>query len=138
MTIRFNIGAIGLAVILAGCGGPTVGPDEVRAMVVPATGKLVGADGRPVANAWVVFNPQTIPGHEANAPTGPDGTFRLSTFGKEDGAIPGNYVVTVEPHPYAKGPKPNIQRRYSSSKDSPLKVEITKDGSGDLGQLTLR
>src|SRR5438270_426084 len=105
--------------VLAGCGGPTGAPDEARAMVVPVSGKLLSADGKPVANAWVVFLPREIPGHEANAPTGPDGSFRLSTFGKEDGAIPGRYVVTVEPHPYAK-PKPTVPGKYSSEKGSPL------------------
>jgi len=128
---------LGMSFTLAGCGGPSGAPNDMRALVVPASGKLLTAAGVPVANAWVVFNPKEIPGHEANAPTAADGSFRLSTFGKEDGAIPGRYVVTVEPHPYAKGPKPNIPYKFSSDKHSPLVVEITPGSGGDLGPLRL-
>jgi hypothetical protein len=132
--------AVPLSVLAAmvGCGGPSGAPDEAKAMVVPVSGKLLTASGAPVANAWVVFNPKEIPGHEANAPTSADGSFRLSTFGKEDGAIPGRYVVTVEPHPYPKGAKPSIPRQFSSAKDSPLIVEITKDGPAELEPLRLK
>jgi hypothetical protein len=138
MNVRMKAAALGLAAALAGCGGPAGTPDDVRGMVVPVSGKLLTAGGTPVANAWVVFNPKDIPGHEANAATNPDGSFRLSTFGKEDGAVPGRYAVTVEPHPYARGPKPSIPRQYSSAKDSPLIVEIKKDGRSDLEPLRLR
>jgi hypothetical protein len=123
---------------LAGCGGPTGGPAEARTMVVPVSGKVLSADGKPLANAWVVFNPREIPGHEANAPTNADGSFRLSTFGKEDGAIPGRYVVTVEPHPYPKGRKPSIPGKYSSEKGSPLAVVIPKDGGKELPSFRLQ
>jgi len=124
--------------LLAGCGGPSGAPTAVRALVVPVSGKVLSADGKPVANAWVVFNPKEIPGHEANAPTNPDGSFRLSTFGKEDGAIPGRYVVTVEPHPYPKGRKPSFPGKYASGKGSPLTVVITNDGGSELPPFRLR
>jgi hypothetical protein len=124
--------------LLAGCGAPTGAPAEARALVVPVSGKVLSADGKPVANAWVVFNPREIPGHEANAPTGADGSFRLSTFGKEDGAIPGRYVVTVEPHPYPKGRKPSIPGKYSTGKGSPLAVVIPKDKGGELPPFRLQ
>ena len=138
MTIRMQAVALVLAVALAGCSNSAGNPEEVRAMVVPVSGKLLTASGAPLANAWIVFNPKEIPGHEANAATNPDGSFRLSTFGKEDGAIPGKYTVTIEPHPYPKGAKPSIPRQYSSPKDSPLTVEIKKDGGGELEPLRLR
>jgi len=138
MTKFIRVAAVGVAVALLGCGGPSGAPDDAKAMVIPVSGKLLSAGGAPVTNAWVVFNPKENPGHEANAPTGPDGTFRLSTFGKEDGAIPGRYVVTVELHPYPKGGRPSIPRRYSSAKDSPLTVEIKKDGPAELEPLRLR
>ncbi len=137
MTIRTNATIAGVLLAVLGCGGPAGAPDDMRAMVIPVSGKLLTSSGAPVANAWVVFNPKEIPGHEANAPTGPDGSFRLSTFGKEDGAIPGRYTVTVEPHPYPKGPRPSIPRTYSSVKDSPLTVEI-KSGVNELEPLRLR
>jgi hypothetical protein len=138
MSKRVNVAIAGVLFALLGCGGPSGAPDDAKTSVVPVSGKLLSSGGAPVANAWVVFNPKDVGGHEANAPTGPDGTFRLSTFGKEDGAVPGRYAVTVEPHPYAKGPKPNIPRQYSTAKDSPLIVEIKKDGGSDLEPLRLR
>jgi hypothetical protein len=119
---------LGLSGLLVGCGGPSGAPDDMRSLVVPVSGRLLSAGGAPVANAWIVFNPKEIPGHEANAATNPDGSFHLSTFGKDDGAIPGRYAVTIEPHPYPKGQKPSIPRQYSSAKDSPLIVEVTKGG----------
>jgi hypothetical protein len=138
MTVRIKVATVGVLFAMLGCGGPSGAPNEAKTMVVPVSGKLLTASGSPVANAWVVFNPKEIPGHEANAPTGPDGSFRLSTFGKEDGAIPGKYVVTVEPHPYPKGAKPSIPRQYSSAKDSPLTVEVKKDGASELEPLRIR
>src|SRR4051812_42338481 len=107
--------ALSLALIAAGCGGPSGAPNDIRASAVPVSGKVLWADGRPLAHGWVVFTPKTVPAQEANAPTGPDGTFHLSTFGKGDGAIPGRYVVTVEPHPNAR-PKPRIPAKYASEK----------------------
>jgi hypothetical protein len=138
MSERIKVATVGILFALLGCGGPSGTPDDAKSSVVPASGKLLSAGGAPVANAWVVFNPKDVGGHEANAPTGPDGTFRLSTFGKEDGAIPGRYVVTVEPNPVAKGVRPNIPRQYSSAKDSPLTVEIPKAATADLEPLRLR
>jgi hypothetical protein len=138
MTRYINLAAVGAAVALLGCGGPSGAPVDAKAAVIPVSGKLLSAGGVPVANAWVVFNPKDVGGHEANAPTNADGSFRLSTFGKEDGAIPGKYVVTVEPHPYPKGAKPSIPRQFSSAKDSPLIVEVKKDGPAELEPLRLK
>ncbi len=86
---------------LIGCG-----ESEFRHSVFPASGKIT-KDGKPVANAIVVFHPTDpntirIPegrqGIEiANPTTTTDetGAFRLSTYFAADGAPAGEYKVTV-------------------------------------------
>ena len=79
----------------------------------------------------------TLEGNEAVAATAPDGTFRLGTFGKEDGAVPGRYVVTVEPHATAK-PTSQIPKKYTFEQSSTLSVEITNDGAVTLQPFDLK
>jgi hypothetical protein len=50
--------------------------------------------GQPVEGATVIFAPQDH-SHPAAAKTGPDGRFALRTFKTGDGAVPGNFKVTV-------------------------------------------
>jgi hypothetical protein len=71
---------------LAGCG--TDGPK-----VYPAKGKLT-YKGQPLAAAGVTFHP-TSNGSLAAAQTNTQGEFQLTTFTPSDGAIAGDYVVTV-------------------------------------------
>jgi len=79
-----------LAGVLGGCG-----QEEVvnRPKVFPVTG-VVLHDDKPVEGATVMFIPQ---GH-SNAAAGltdANGQFKLQTFAENDGAVPGNYKVTV-------------------------------------------
>lgn len=63
----------------------------------PATSPVSGTityKGAPVGEAVVVFAPDGS-GRPATATTDAQGNFRLSTFGEFDGAMPGNYKVTV-------------------------------------------
>ena len=134
MLVVFGVGVA--MTLLAGCGEA---PSGAVSKVVPVSGKIVNTEGKPVANAWVVFNPKDPPGNEATATTQSDGTFRLGTFAKEDGVIPGRYVVTVQPHPDpATGGRPNIPSRYRSTKDSPLTIEISSDGPKELVPIQLK
>src|SRR5437773_10554148 len=122
----------GVLAALAGCGGGGEAARVVSA-VVPVSGKVLYADGKPVANAWVVLTPKDPPGNEANAATQADGTFRLGTFAKDDGVVPGHYVVTVQPYPNAPtAARPQIPARYTSAKTSPISIEIGKDGPKEL------
>src|SRR5262245_40133458 len=56
---------------------------------------LVTLEGKPVEGATVTFNPQSDQGHIAAGRTGSDGTFRLTTFTSGDGALAGDYQVTI-------------------------------------------
>jgi hypothetical protein len=82
------LGALGVS--SSGCG-----QEEVvnRPKVFPVTG-VVLHDDKPVEGATVMFIPQ---GHSsaAAALTDANGQFKLQTFEENDGAVPGNYKVTV-------------------------------------------
>jgi hypothetical protein len=62
--------------------------------------KVQGAvtlDGKPLAGAMVTFLPsgEKGGGRPAGGRTDADGSFRLTTFKADDGALPGHYRVTV-------------------------------------------
>ncbi len=130
------LAAAGLMATLAGCGQGEAA--KIVNNVVPVAGKIVLADGRPAANLWVTFNAKDPPGNDANAATEADGSFKLGTFAKADGAIPGNYVVTLGPNPAVKGGAPSIPSAYTSATNSPLKIEIKSSGSEQLPTITLK
>lgn len=80
----------GLAV-LAGCGGDEESefPQRVRASAT------VIYNGQPVEGAHVTFAPQTDGGKPAFGNTDSKGVVELTSFGVEDGAMAGKYVVMV-------------------------------------------
>ena len=87
---------------MAGCGSrfkPT--PPKVY----PVKGKILLANGEPVAGGIIKFHPKTKLGAEASGEIGPDGSFELTTIVKNDGALPGSYTVSVDP--YFKGGRPS-------------------------------
>src|SRR5438067_12093407 len=131
-------GSVGLSVVLVGCGSPAGEPAAVVNSVVPVSGKVLLPGGLPLANAWVVFHAKSPPGNDASAATEADGSFKLGTFKKDDGAVPGSYVVTVEPHPNAKNPDRRIPKAYQSEATSPLKVEVTSGNPNDLPPFVLK
>ncbi|MGZ0167619.1 MAG: hypothetical protein ACKVII_27165 [Planctomycetales bacterium] len=78
--------------ILAGCGG---GASDDRPDRTPVSGS-VSIGGVPVTGAIVVFSPATEgKGRGATGITDDSGNFVLGTFSKDDGAVPGDYVVLV-------------------------------------------
>jgi hypothetical protein len=66
--------------------------------VYPVTGKLVGADGKGIPHATVIFHPTNgdASSPKPRATTATDGTFSLTSHNTGDGAPAGNYRVTVE------------------------------------------
>jgi hypothetical protein len=126
-----RLAAIGLCLLLVGVGCRSrlrSGPPTTT----PIKGKVILANGQPLNEAVITFHPKDPPGNEAMAVLKGDGSFALCTFGKEDGAIPGRYVVTVESiDKNVPGRKSNsgrlIPTRYSSEGSSPLVVEVKQD-----------
>ncbi len=76
-----------VAVVLVGCGGSSLTPP------VPVSGKVT-LDGKPVADAHVTFL-GAKGARSASGKTASDGTFKLTTVNTDDGAPPGEYVVTI-------------------------------------------
>ncbi len=73
-------------VSLGGCGG--VGkPVKVHGVLT--------LDGKPLAGATITFTPAQGDGKPAYGRSESDGSFLLTTFKPDDGALPGDYKVTV-------------------------------------------
>jgi hypothetical protein len=82
-----------LGVVLIGCGGK--GPTPVRGVVT--------LEGTPVAGATVLFMPDgQDEARPASGFTLSDGTFRLTTYRPDDGALAGKYRVLVQKTEAAK------------------------------------
>src|SRR5262249_9934025 len=73
-----------LALVGVGCGSDTV---KVRGPVT--------LDGKPLPMGTAVTFVPVDKGRSATGATQADGSFRLTTFKPEDGALPGEYKVTV-------------------------------------------
>ena len=84
-----------------GCGGPA------GERTFPVTG-IVTQGGTPIQGAVVSFHPTTGEGRSATGTTDASGRYLLTSFAKDDGALPGRYGVTVakydQPEGAAAGP----------------------------------
>jgi len=113
--------------ILVGCGSKTV----------PINGRVKFKDGSDVsALAGYEVNLQSEGGGASSYGTiEPNGTFKISTFGENDGALPGTHKATVtppaSPDPDKPPPKPAIAPKYGSFDTSGLVVEV-KPGQGTV------
>jgi hypothetical protein len=118
--------AVGLGLIApAGCG--TAGHH-------PVTGKLVYADtGEPVkelAGFEVIFTSEKL-GRSARGTIKEDGSFQLGTVKENDGAVPGEYVVTLT-QPFREPERPYVGDRvvdqaYEDPSRSDLKAEVKSE-----------
>lgn len=100
------------SLFLVGCGE---GGSDVS--TVPVTG-VVTLDGNPLPGASVSFSPKDSTGRAAVGMTDMDGKFSLMTVSPGDGAVPGEYGVTVtKGGASASGPKEDP--RSSGGKMSP-------------------
>src|SRR5207247_2051769 len=86
---------------MAGCRGH-FSPGSAPPQTFGVQGKVVLADGSPLPAGRITFHPKEPSKPEAVAEI-KDGTFRLSTFGKEDGAVPGQYDVSISGVSYRTG-----------------------------------
>lgn len=97
------LAAVCLLVATSGCGGSDF-PEPV-----PVSGTIL-YQGKPVEDARVTFlSTGEGKGRSASGKTDSEGKFKLTTFSTGDGAIPGEYTVTVlKLDPAAKGADVNI------------------------------
>ena len=121
-----------LAMLLCGCGGPKN----------PPTFPLSGIDGKPLTEATVSFIPSDGQS-PANGTTDGSGRFTLTTFSQGDGAMQGNYRVTVmkfekaegaevadtsddnyDPNAVSKPPQNRVNKKYASAQTSGLTATV--------------
>ena len=113
ITRRFALQGTLYLVLLAsvtGCGGsdaPTT---------YPVTGRVT-LDGSPVANAIVTFRADAA-SHYSVGTTDEQGNYTLSTFGTNDGALPGQNIVTVS---VAEEIDPSLSREEYAQQQAKLR-----------------
>jgi hypothetical protein len=132
--------AIALA-LFSGCGKPDNRPQRVR---VAGT---VLRTGQPVAGATLIFEPVgDTPA--ATDETDASGRFQLTTFDKDDGAVPGEYKVAVRKIEVIGGNRPadapdDLERpppdekwllpvKYGHTATSGLTATVKADGDNDF------
>lgn len=145
----FTLCLVSGLLFVVGCGGSDAAK-SARPKVVPATG-LVKYKGQPVADATVVFVPDSPAGVAANATTDGDGKFVLKAFDPDEGAVPGKYKVTVSkveiplPAPRASHdevikpvvPKYLVPQKYEDPEKSGLTAEVV-DGQKNEFEFDLK
>jgi hypothetical protein len=109
---------------VAGCGSRRL---------YPVQGQVLFKDGTPLTGGWVVFEPlDPSVGASATGDIQSDGTFRLGTERKGDGAAEGRYRVFIHP-PLGGTPAegtagPSVaDPRYRALGSDPLEVEVKRN-----------
>jgi hypothetical protein len=124
--VAYTFGLISCCVLI-GCG---------TAKTNPVAGKIVFKDGSDIsalAGYRVDFQAvdQEVSG---SGEVLPDGTFTISTYGNQDGAVPGKHKVAITPPPPLPDvvpPKPILPSKYASFETSGLEREI-KPGPNEV------
>src|SRR5262245_61608164 len=129
---------------VAGCAKSKLPPPPP----VPISGKVVYADGKPVANMVIFLHPQDEPaaGERPNGALDKDGRYSLKV-------IPGRYKITLLPIPSQAGsagasslPSPqksdpkdawNPMARYRDVQQTTLEFTVT-DAGGEMEKLTVK
>lgn len=136
---------VAVALLFAGCGGGSDKWRQNRPKLSPATGTVM-FNGEPLGDAVVMLYP--VAGtHSASAHTDSSGRFVLTTFDQNDGAVAGDYQVSVikarveyEPDPENPRTSPPmyhaeqslIPENYGDQAKSDLRATIPTDGEADL------
>ncbi len=132
--------ALALA-LFAGCSRGVVDPPELP--VAPVSGKVTWGSETP-AGARVTLIPiaRTEGAVNSTGVVEADGTFKISSYGTNDGAPPGDYTVVIEWFKAVQtdggsGRGPNVlPQTYASANTSPVKVTI-KEGSNVLPPISI-
>jgi hypothetical protein len=125
----------------AGCGGGSLTPTDIPAQ--PVKGKVVSADGKPLAGGTLRFtlttNKDKYGEAEANAAVQPDGTFEPRQVGDKAGLVPGKWKVVVDPT-YVKDSKTlrvSVPAKYTRLATTDLTIDVPDGGVTDV-TLTLK
>ena len=98
-------------------------------------------NGKPAVGAFVLFIPAlesaNSPDPRPRATVGDDGSFRLSTYGTEDGAPAGDYLVTVTWPLDGRDDEDKLRGRYAEPGRSKLKATV-KEGPTEVPPFRLK
>lgn len=89
MNVLWRCAVLLVFAIVSGCGGTSL-----REPTAPVTG-VVTYNGEPVGGATVVFGPASGQDQPATGTTDAEGRFTLTTYEQGDGAILGQFTVTI-------------------------------------------
>lgn len=121
--------------VLTGCGGTTQGNAAVK------TRGIVHVDRKPVPGVAITLHPSDQQGVVATAMTGEDGSFEVSTYTQNDGAVPGTYVGTFVWGDYNAMTRSiegdRLQGRYAKPELSKVEFTVTSGEYNDLGVIAL-
>lgn len=103
---------------------------------VPAGGKVILASGEPLRSGMVTFMPEDITeGREVGGMLDGSGSFKLDW--RDGGAVPGKYIVTIDPGAVLPGKKPDpksksVPAKFKEAQTSTLRVEIKAESPNDF------
>jgi len=131
--------------LLSGCGSSQDKWAQDRPHCIPVQG-VVTLDGKPLADAFVVFRPTSATSPGASGMTDTEGRFKLTTFAPNDGAVAGSSGVIVTKHekvvpppdynpdtsPQLPEPKLLTPKKYSEFDQSGLTADVTEKGPNDF------
>jgi hypothetical protein len=119
---RFCAIAVALVMLTAGAG--------CGKKLIKTKGKVT-LDGQPVSGATVTLKPVASDGMSASGFTDNDGNFTLQTYKPGDGAVPGDYKITV-----TKVEAPTGGEEFNQDMDPSKMTDIYKKmaGAGPKGQ----
>jgi hypothetical protein len=112
----------------------------------PVTGTVKLGNGQPLAGGRILFQPTGEASQPARGIVMPDGSFRLTTFETNDGAVAGHHKIMITPSvpgeslddPAAIARHRSIvNRRYQSLQTTPLEYTVKSDGTGNHFKIVL-
>jgi len=122
----FSILLLGFVLALVGCGSP--GMQQV-------TGKVTFEDGSIPKGEIAVIRFEPIEGTQAagqskgaSGDLQPDGTYRLTTIEKGDGAYVGEYKVCFSILKSYVGRESLVEQKFTSASTTPLTAKVTAGG----------
>ena len=108
--------------------------------VYEVKGKVLLADGKPLADGWIYFVPKGDLTVTPSGRIGPDGTFSIVTGGSGEGAPAGDYKIRVESPQYQatqKTKKPLYPFKYTDEDSSGIVITV-KPEANQLEPLVLK
>lgn len=118
-----------LSVVGCGSGSPPAAPPATT----PVGGKVYLPSGSVLTGGRVVFKPKIKGNQEAIGEINTDGSFKLTSYNKDDGALAGEYVVVIDKTSYKSGSavevRANIAAKYLNESTSDLVVTVSESQS---------